>query len=68
MSPELKYGVEPTDDVEKAARYYSLCRASFAGDVERGGFGIPSKGTGRNPVQSFRNAIETFEDVAERSW
>lgn len=43
-----------------------MCKASFAGDVERGGFGIPSKGTGRNPVTSFRNAIDNLEDVAQR--
>ena len=48
-----KYGEEtPLDDVEKAARYFYLSKASFAGDVRRGGFGIPSKGTGRNPAQS----------------
>lgn len=62
-----KYGEEtPLDDVEKAARYFYLYRTSFAGDVRRGGFGIPSKGTGRNPVTSFRNSIEMLEDVAER--
>ena len=62
-----KYGEETIlDDIEKAARYFYLCKASFAGDVERGGFGIPSKGTGRNPVTSFRNAIDNLEDVAQR--
>ena len=43
----------------------SVNRTCFGGDQKRGGFAIPSI-TGRNPVQSFRNAIETFEDVAER--
>lgn len=62
-----KYGNETTpDDIEKAARYFYLCRASFAGDVHRGGFACPSKGTGRNPAQTFRTSIETFESVAKR--
>ena len=39
-----KYGDKTTqDDIEKAGRYFFLCKASFAGDVERGGFGMPSK-------------------------
>lgn len=62
-----KYGNKTTlDDIEKAGRYFFLCKASFAGDVERGGFGIPSTGTGRNPVQSFRNSIDGLDTIAER--
>jgi DNA adenine methylase len=62
-----KYGDETTqNDIEKAGRYFFLCKASFAGDVERGGFGMPSKGTGRNPVQSFRNAVDSLKAIAER--
>ncbi len=55
----------PEDDVERAARYFFLCRASFAGDVERGGFAVPST-TGRNPVQSFRNAVDSLKAIAGR--
>jgi len=48
-----KYGDKTTlDDIEKSGRYFFLCKASFAGDVERGGFGMPSKGTGRNPART----------------
>ena len=62
-----KYGNEtPLDDIERAGRYFFLCKASFAGDVERGGFGIPSKGTGRNPARTFRTAIDSFDILADR--
>ena len=62
-----KYGDEMTlNDIEKAGRYFFLCKASFAGDVERGGFGIPSKGTGRNPARTFRTAIDSFDILADR--
>ena len=62
-----KHGDKMTlDDIEKAGRYFFLCKASFAGDVERGGFGIPSKGTGRNPAQSYYNAIDSIEHIAKR--
>ena len=62
-----KYGDKTTlDDIEKAGQYFFLCKASFAGDVERGGFGIPSKGTGRNPAQSYYNAIDSLEHIARR--
>ena len=62
-----KYGDEMTlNDIEKAGRYFFLCKASFAGDVERGGFGIPSKGTGRNPARTFRTAIDSLDIIAYR--
>ena len=62
-----KYGDKTTlDDIEKAGRYFFLCKASFAGDVERGGFGIPSKRTGRNPARTFRTAIVSLDIVADR--
>ncbi len=62
-----KYGEEiPLDDVEKAARYFFLCKASFGGDVERGGFGIPSRGTGRNPAMTYQNCIDALEHIARR--
>ena len=62
-----KYGDKTTlDDIEKAVRYFYLCRASFAGDVERGGFGMPSKGTGRNPARTLRTAIDSLDIIADR--
>jgi DNA adenine methylase len=56
---------KPENEIEKAARYFYLCRASFAGDTKRGGFAVPSV-TGRNPVQSFRNAVDSLDTIAER--
>lgn len=53
------------DDIEKAARYFYLCKAAFAGDVKRGGFGTPSKGTKRNSAQTYQNSIDMLEHVAE---
>ena len=62
-----RYGDEMTlNDIEKAGRYFFLCKASFAGDVERGGFGMPSKGTGRNPARTFRTAIDSLDIIADR--
>ncbi len=62
-----KYGDEMTlNDIEKAGRYFFLCKASFAGDVERGGFGMPSKKTGRNPARTYQNSIDAIEHIAKR--
>ena len=62
-----KYSHKTTqDDIEKAGRYFFLCKASFSGDVERGGFGMPSKGTGRNPARTFRTAIDSLDIIADR--
>lgn len=62
----LKYGKDtPWGDIEKAARYFYLSRASFAGDTIRGGFAVPSV-TGRNPARSYQNAINSLENAAER--
>src|SRR3990172_1248737 len=62
-----KYGDKTTlDDIEKAGRYFFLCKASFAGDVERGGFGVPSKSTNRNPAMTYQNSIDALEHIGER--
>lgn len=62
-----KYGDETTqDDVEKAGRYYFLCKASFGGDVKRGGFALPSKGTGRNPAMTYHKSINALEHISKR--
>ncbi len=55
----------PGDPVEASACWFFLNRACFGGDQLRGGFAAPST-TGRNPAQSFRNAIDTFDDIARR--
>ena len=60
-----KQGVIPVDPVEAASEWFYLNRSTFSGDQKRGGFAVPSA-TGRNPVQSFRNAVETFGDVTVR--
>jgi DNA adenine methylase len=60
-----KQGNIPKDEIERAAQWFYLNRTCFSGDQLRGGFAVPST-TGRNPVQSFRNAIEGLDDIAER--
>ncbi|KAA0241148.1 MAG: DNA adenine methylase [Candidatus Brocadia sp. AMX2] len=60
-----KQGNIPQDEIERVAQWYYLNRTCFSGDQLRGGFAVPST-TGRNPITSFRNTIETFDMVAER--
>lgn len=60
-----KQGNLPQDEIERASQWFYLNRTCFSGDQKRGGFAVPSV-TGRNPVQSFRNAIEGLDDIAER--
>lgn len=58
--------VNPEDEIEKAARYFYLSKASFAGDVARGGFACPSKNTIRNPAQTYQKSIDALEHIAKR--
>lgn len=51
--------------LEASAQWFYLNRSTFAGDQLRGGFAVSST-TGRNPVQSFRNAIDGLDTIAER--
>jgi DNA adenine methylase len=60
-----KQGIIPGDPVEASAQWLYLNKTCFSGDQKRGGFAVPSI-TGRNPIQSFRNAIEGLEDIAGR--
>ena len=60
-----KAGNIPVDEIDRVSHWFYLNRSCFSGDQKRGGFAVPST-TGRNPVQSFRNAIEGLDDVAER--
>jgi len=60
-----KQGNVPSNPVDASAQWFYLNRTCFSGDQLRGGFAVPST-TGRNPAQSFRTAIDTFEDIAER--
>jgi len=60
-----KQGDLPQDEIGHVSQWFYLNRSTFAGDQKRGGFAIPST-TGRNPAQSFRTAIASFEEVAER--
>lgn len=56
----------PQDEIEKAGRYFFLCKASFAGDALRGGFACPSRSTTRNPAQTYQNSIDALEHIAKR--
>ncbi|OQY99258.1 MAG: hypothetical protein B6D35_09690 [Candidatus Brocadia sp. UTAMX2] len=60
-----KQGNISSDLVDASAQWFYLNRTCFSGDQVRGGFAVPSA-TGRNPAQSFRTAINTFEDIARR--
>ena len=60
-----KKGIIPGDSVQSAAEWFYLNRATFSGDQKRGGFAAPSV-TGRNPAQSFQNAIDGLEAIAGR--
>ncbi len=60
-----KAGNIPVDEIERVSQWFYLNRSTFAGDQKRGGFAIPST-TGRNPVQSFRNAVDSLKAIAER--
>lgn len=62
---QWKHGDIPDDPIEQACQWFYLNRTCFSGDQKRGGFAIPST-TGRNPAQSFRAAIASFEDIADR--
>ena len=60
-----KQGNISQDEIERAAWWYYLNRTTFSGDQKRGGFAIPST-TGRNPAQSYYNAIDSLERIAKR--
>lgn len=60
-----KAGDIPQDEIERAAQWFYLNRTCFGGDQQHGGFAVPST-TGRNPAQSYFNAIDDFGDIAGR--
>ena len=60
-----KAGNIPVDDIERVSQWFYLNRTCFSGDQKRGGFAVPST-TGRNPVQSFRNAVDSLKAIAGR--
>ena len=62
---QWRQGDIPRDEIERSAQWFYLNRTCFSGDQERGGFAVPST-TGRNPVQSFRNAVDCLKAIAER--
>ncbi|MBZ0306160.1 MAG: DNA adenine methylase [Anaerolineae bacterium] len=65
MRTRWKAGDLPEDGIEKVAEWFYLNRTCFGGDQRTAGFAAPSV-TGRNPVQSFRNAVDSFESAAKR--
>lgn len=62
---QWKHGNIPDDPIEQSCQWFYLNRTCFSGDQKRGGFAVPST-TGRNPVQSFRNAVDSLNDIAKR--
>ena len=65
LRTQWKQGNIPGDPVEASAQWFYLNRTCFSGDQKRGGFAVPSI-TGRNPVKSFRTAIDGLNEVARR--
>ncbi|KXK28790.1 MAG: putative DNA methyltransferase [Candidatus Brocadia sinica] len=65
LRTKWKKGNIPSDPVEASVQWFYLNRTCFGGDQLKGGWAVPSI-TGRNPVQSFRNAIEGMADIAKR--
>jgi DNA adenine methylase len=62
---QWKEGNLPDNEIERVSWWFYLNRSTFSGDQERGGFAIPST-TGRNPVTSFRNAVDGLDTMAGR--
>ena len=60
-----KQGDLPTNYIERVSQWFYLNRTCFSGDQKRGGFAVPST-TGRNPAQSYYNAIYFLEHIAKR--
>lgn len=60
-----KAGDLPADEIERAAWWFYLNRSTYGGDMQTGGFAMPSI-TGRNPAQSYCNTIDNLEHVAGR--
>ncbi len=60
-----KQSIIPSNSVQSAAEWFYLNRSTFSGDQKRGGFACPSI-TGRNPAQSYFNAIDGLTGVAGR--
>ncbi len=62
---QWKAGNIPGNEVERVSQWFYLNRTCFGGDQKRGGFAVPSV-TGRNPAQSYFNAIDGLEGIAGR--
>jgi DNA adenine methylase len=62
---QWKAGDIPENEIERVSWWFYLNRTTFSGDQKCGGFAVPST-TGRNPVQSFRNAVDSLKAIAER--
>ncbi len=55
---------ESKSSITRAAEWFFLNRSSFGGDMLTGGFSQPS--VSRNTAMSFRNAVDSLNDVSER--
>lgn len=62
---QWKEGNLPDNEIERASWWFYLNKTCFSGDQKRGGFAVPST-TGRNPVYSFRNTVDSMNTIAER--
>jgi len=62
---QWKQGDLPTNDIERVSQWFYLNRTCFSGDQKHGGFAVPSV-TGRNPIISFRNTVDSLNIVAKR--
>jgi len=56
---------KPLEYIKCLSEWFYLNRSTFSGDMRYGGFATPST-TGRNPAQTFRNAVESLEAASER--
>jgi len=60
-----KEGNLSENEIERVSQWFYLNRTCFSGDQLRGGFAVPST-TGRNPIISFRNTVDSMNSIAER--
>ncbi len=65
LSLRWAYGDLPGDEVLRVAEWFYLSRTCFSGDMQAGGFSVPST-TGRNPAKTFRNITDTLDVVSNR--
>lgn len=63
-SKEFYQGLRPTDDIERAGRFFYLRYSQFAGKYT--GVSGFSSAQRRNPAEKFKNAVEDLDKFANR--